>query len=48
MAGTGPPQSDDPRVERELAERGHALIAAAVRDTAAPLPRRARIEHCLI
>jgi hypothetical protein len=45
MAGTGPPQSDDPRVERELAERGHALIAAAVADTAAPLALRERIER---
>jgi hypothetical protein len=45
MAGTGPPPSDDPRVERELAERGHALVAAAVAETAAPLALRERIER---
>lgn len=45
MAGTGPPLSDDPEVERELAERGRALIAAAVAETAAPLALRERIER---
>jgi hypothetical protein len=45
MAGNGPPLSDDPQVERELAERGRVLIAAAVADTAAPLALRERIER---
>src|SRR4051794_34468184 len=44
MAGTGPPPSDDPQVERELSERGRALVAAAVADTSAPLGLRERIE----
>jgi hypothetical protein len=44
MAGTGPPPSDDPQVERELAERGRALVAAAVAETSAPLGLRERIE----
>jgi hypothetical protein len=45
MARTGPAPSDDPRVERELAERGHALIAAAVAETSAPHALRERIER---
>jgi hypothetical protein len=45
MAGHGPPASDDPQVERELAERGRALIAAAVAETSAPLALRERIER---
>jgi hypothetical protein len=45
MAGTGPPPSDDPAVERALAERGRALIAAAVGETSAPLGLRERIER---
>ena len=45
MAGNGPPLSDDPQVERALAERGRVLIAAAVADTAAPLALRERIER---
>jgi hypothetical protein len=45
MAGTGPPPSDDPQVERELAERGRVLIAAAVAETSAPLALRERIER---
>jgi len=44
MAGEAP-GSDDPVVERELAERGRALIAAAVADTSAPLALRERIER---
>jgi hypothetical protein len=45
MAGAGPPPSNDPHVERELAERGRALIAAAVAETSAPLALRERIER---
>jgi hypothetical protein len=45
MPGNGPPPSGDPQVERELAERGHALIVAAVAQTAAPLALRERIER---
>src|SRR4051794_41866146 len=45
MAGTGPPASGDPRVERELAERGRALVAAAVAETSAPLGLRERIDR---
>src|SRR4051794_5584628 len=45
MAGTGPPASGDPRVERELADRGRALVAAAVAETSAPLALRERIER---
>jgi hypothetical protein len=45
MAGIGPPPSDDPQVERELADRGRALIAAAVAETSAPLALRERIER---
>jgi hypothetical protein len=45
MAGTGPPPFDDPQVEPELAERGRALIAAAVAETSAPLALRERIER---
>jgi anti-sigma factor RsiW len=44
MAGDAP-RSDDPQVERELAERGRALIAAAVADTSAPLGLRERLER---
>lgn len=44
MAGNGPPRSDDPR-ERELAERGRVLVAAAVAETSAPLGLRERIER---
>jgi hypothetical protein len=45
MSGIGPPPSDDPQVERELAERGRALIVAAVAETSAPLALRERIER---
>src|SRR3954471_11455032 len=45
MAGMGTPASGDPHVERELAERGRALIAAAVADTSVPLALRERIER---
>ena len=45
MAGTGPPPSDDPNVDHELAERGRVLIAAAVAETSAPLALRERIER---
>src|SRR4051794_9169403 len=45
MAGTGPPASGDPRVERELADRGRALVAAAVAETSAPPALRERIER---
>lgn len=44
MAGNGPPTSEDPR-ERQLAERGRVLIAAAVAETSAPLALRERIER---
>jgi hypothetical protein len=45
MAGTGPPPSDDPNVDHELAERGRVLVAAAVAETSAPLALRERIER---
>jgi hypothetical protein len=45
MAGTGPPPSDDPNVDHELAERGRAMVAAAVAETSAPLALRERIER---
>jgi hypothetical protein len=45
MAANGPPTSGDPQVERELAERGRALIAAAVAETSAPLALRERIDR---
>src|SRR3954467_763014 len=45
MSGIGPAPSDDPQVERELAERGRALIVAAVAETSAPLALRERIER---
>jgi hypothetical protein len=45
MAGTGLPPSGDPHVERELAERGRRLVAAAVAETSAPLGLRERIER---
>jgi hypothetical protein len=45
MAAIGPPPSDDPQVERALADRGRALIAAAVAETSAPLGLRERIER---
>jgi hypothetical protein len=46
MAGHGPQlPPEDPAVERELAERGRALIAAAVAETSAPLALRERIER---
>jgi len=44
MAGQDPPRSDDPR-EDELAERGLALVRAAVAETSAPLALRERIER---
>jgi len=44
MAGIDPPIPDDPR-EDELAERGRALVAAAVVQTSAPLVLRERIER---
>ena len=44
MAGIDPPIPDDPR-EDELAERGRALVAAAVVQTSAPLALRERIER---
>src|SRR4051794_15339147 len=43
MPDVEPPISDDPR-ERELAERGRELVAAAVADTFAPLALRERLE----
>jgi hypothetical protein len=45
MAGTGPPASGDAQVERQLADRGRALIAAAVAETSAPVGLRERIER---
>src|SRR4051794_15015347 len=45
MAGTGPPASGDPRVERDPPDRGRALVAAAVAETSAPLALRERIER---
>jgi hypothetical protein len=45
MAGIGPSPSGDPQVERELAERGRALVATAVAETTAPLGLRERIER---
>jgi hypothetical protein len=45
MAGTDHPTPDDPRREDELAERGRALVAAAVAQTSAPLALRERIER---
>jgi len=45
MAGTGPPPSSDPQVEHALAERGRALVAAAVAETSAPLGLRERIDR---
>ena len=44
MAGKDPARSDDPR-EDALAERGVALVRAAVADTSAPLALRERIER---
>jgi hypothetical protein len=44
MARLGPP-TDEPQVERELAERGRVLIAAVVAETSAPLALRERIER---
>jgi hypothetical protein len=41
----GPPRPDDAPDERELAERGRALVAAAVAETSAPLALRERIER---
>jgi hypothetical protein len=43
MAGKDHARTDDPR-EAELAERGRALVHAAVTDTVAPLALRERIE----
>jgi hypothetical protein len=44
MAGKDPARSHDPR-EDELAERGLALVRAAVAETSAPLVLRERIER---
>ena len=44
MAGKDPARSEDPR-EDALAERGLALVRAAVADTSAPLALRERIER---
>src|SRR3954453_8329671 len=43
MARGEPPMPEDPQ-ERELADRGRELVAAAVAETRAPLALRERIE----
>jgi hypothetical protein len=45
MAGKDPPTPEDARREDELAERGRALVAAAVAETSAPVALRGRLEE---
>jgi hypothetical protein len=45
MPTVEPPSPEDPRRERELAERGRELVAMAVAETSAPLGLREHIER---